>query len=302
LFPDIKEKDRCFDGACFNIKRGIALFTKVKELVEKEPDTIFLTCYARDKSEQAPQNIMSFLSSQKFKVLGDNDFSTYSQSWNGMVKKITGFMLNGDRAGHKVQVFVKGKAESTNGKASSTDKPTEMIADDKKEAIARIKERTKRAAELDSEKVYARVLEEVTKHDKCLKQKEETPEKKLSEWGLLAALVYDGAGYGMKEEINKAFKLTSKLDSKQEAKIFESMELGQLMWMVRNVAIHKYSSPYNHDKTEGLLIREVAKGWGVDVDGIEKDQLAIRTKREARAKERIEELSKKPAKKAKATA
>jgi ParB/RepB/Spo0J family partition protein len=288
LFPDVKEKDRCFDGACFTLKKSIAIFAAVKKLVEEKPDTIFLESYPYH-GEKVPQQIGSYLASQKIKTVDHDDWETSQSTWKGCNKKITGFVLNGDKAGRMITAWVKG-AKQAEKKSSGSSGPEKLTKEDIKEAVARIKERTKRAAELDQEKVFSAIIEQITKHDKCLKDKEETPEKTLSEWGLMAALIYDSAEYGQRETIDKAFKLTSKLETKQEAHIFESLSLGQIMWMVRYVAASKYSSPFNHDKVEGVLIRNIAKGWGIDVDAIEKEQASIRTKREARAKERIEAL------------
>ncbi len=286
LFADVKEKDRCFDGGCFQIKRSIALIARVKELVEKQPDTIFLEAYAYQKEDKIAQPVASFLSSQKIKPLGHNSHKSHSSSWDNFNKKITGFMLNGDKAGRMVQVWVKG-AGKTESKSASTSGPEKLSATDIKEAVQRIKERTTRAAELDQEKIYTKTVE-LLQGDMNMSERE--PGRTAPcERALVALMLYNQADYKVREELDAFFKFKSKPADCVES--FKSLTDRDLLIMAIRISTKQYSSPFNHDKEEGLLLTEIARMWGIPVDDLVKAQADERKTREARAKQRIVALN-----------
>lgn len=287
LFADIKEKDRCFDSACFKSKLNAGLFIKVKKLVEEKPDTIFLEAsgWGVDKVDQ---RIASFLSGHKIKPLSYQSYSDY-QSYDHK-KKISGFYINGAHAGRTHFVYVAGP-ETKAVKGSSASGEQKVTPSDIKESIERIKERTKRAAELDAEKVYDRILELLQKD---VDMDDPSKPGTAAEWGLLARYLYEDLDFEDQEKANKLLGIKGKLTDEQEADRFLSVNPQQILWMVRMLAPDQAKRGNNflwpHDSVEGILIRRMAKNWGIDVDGLDTEQAVLRAKREQSAKARIAEL------------
>lgn len=282
LFADIKEKDRCFDSACFKSKLNACLFIKVKKLVEDKPDTIFLQAegYSVDKPDQ---RIMSYLSSQKIKPLTTDSYS--SHNYGQWKKAIKGFYINGDQAGHLKQVYVAGPAtKAVNGAAKGEQKVT---AEDIKESIERIKERTKRAAELDGEKLYDRILEAMCKNEIRAKDNREASP---SEYGFLAGLIYDRLDYSSQEVFDKSFGFTKLKKDEDRAQAFVDLGALKVIQMVRTIAARTTSREHSHDSDMGILIARMAKDWGIPVDKFKNEQDFERAAREAKAAQRIREL------------
>jgi ParB/RepB/Spo0J family partition protein len=296
LFADVVERDRCFDSVCFMIKRTAGIFLKVKELVESKPDTIFLEAHARQKEDGVTPAIRAFLSENKVTVLAPHSYNSYASEWENMTKRITGFVLNGSDGGHTKQVYVKGDKNAK--KTSGSDKPSEMTATDRKEAIARIKERTKRSAELDSEKIYKKVLDLTVTNKSWVDDRNVKPgevRKHSLFRGIIAAVLLDAAHFEIKDKLRKALKLSSSVKGEKNAeanmKILSSLSEADLSWIARQVAIKNYSSEWNHDTTQGLLIQAAAREVGIPVDTIVKEQGVERAKREERSKQRIAALN-----------
>lgn len=287
LFADVKEKDRCFDSVCFKGKLNAMLFIRVKKLVEEKPDTIFLQERDSRWHDKPDQRIASFLSGQKIKPLVDGQgFQDYS--WGSFKKSIKGLYINGDHAGHFKQVYVAGPATKA-VTASSASTEQKVTPQDIKESIERIKERTKRAAELDDEKVYDQILKLVNE-DVSLDDPKQPGT--AAEMGLLAVMLYKQLYDEDREKANKLFKLYG--NEEKDALKFQAASVNQILWMVRMLAPKKakYGNSFKwfHDSTEALLIRQIAKNYGINVDELDTKQADERKLREERAEKRIKEL------------
>ncbi len=279
LFADEKDKDRCFDRACFLQKRIKFMATQIPSLLEKEPDLAYLVSHRGDNVD--PQ-VEKLLKDHKVKLLKPNsDYNTYDYSGHA---KIKGIYVNGDEVGKRAVVFSSTQKASSKKAADQPDKA------DPKEAIARINERLERGKELDQEKIYTGVIEllETNKEIDSTNYLVDSD----AEQGLIAQIVYDKADYQTRELIDKRLGL-SKL--KKESEITMRLKAigrspGELFWMVRTIAIKQYSSPFNHDKSEGLLLTEMARKYEVPVDELIKSQNAMRVRREENAAKRKREL------------
>ena len=298
LFADIKEKDRCFDPACFEKKKALGVLAKVKELVEKKPDTIFLESDGYNV-EKVPQPIGSYLAGQKIKALkSGNDYHTDSY-YSQFKKKISGFMLNGPQAGKTITVYVRGPqtVEKTKTDGSAKKEPAELSAADRKEAIARIKERAKRNEELDEEKIYTRIIEGLEKSPAIKAKtaaKELAIDRILSRWIILQHAGYDKAyisGYDLKG--SPAAQLAA----------IERISDNDFRQITRKIMLKEYSGQAPTVRTAGgQIIWKLAEALGeVPVKEFVSEQSDIKFKREMNANKRIAELSKsdkpKPAKK-----
>lgn len=292
LFADIKEKDRCFDSACFKGKLGASLFITVKKLVEEKPDTIFVTEGDYYGVEKPDQRIMSYLAHQKIKPMeygrgySSNDYGQYK-------KAVKAFYINGSHAGHFKQVYVAGPATKA-VKSSSVSGEQKVTAADIKESIERIKQRTKRAAELDVEKVYEKVIAQGVKSEHM---KIGFAPGTKEDWALVTALLWEFVGYNQDElkgiKIPEAKYGQGIEGVKKEADALAAVPIESIPQLARQVAIkcrEHYGLPQKASTAMGVLITRAAKSWGIPVDQYEKEQAEERTRREERAANRIKEL------------
>jgi len=271
LFPEVKEKDKCFDRSCFFIKWQRFLVTKTKEVVETQPDIVFLASYHEPMEE-----VTVILNEHKIKLLKEyNDFDEHNSSG----AKVKGLWVSGGKAGRIVTVYLKKATQQPNGSDTNSAKVL----------IAKIQQRMERGKELDCEKVYARILEALKNHP----TQKRNHDKKLmpDEEVLLWYIILDKAGYQLKRELMKFIGLT-KEDPEKLYNILKKMKPEDKAFMLRKLMMDQYGGNYP-ESNYGFIIRKIAAGYGdIDIKAFEKEQDTIREKREQRAKERIKSFQK----------
>lgn len=269
LFAEIKEKDQCFDRGCFFLKCELFLVNRVRKAIETEPELVFLSEGYHEPSEKVAQ----MLADQKINVLKQyNDFNTYESAG----RKVKSLWISGSKAGHLATVTLKKEQkEVPAGK--------EGIA----AQIEKIKFRMARGKELDREKVYQKILEALQNHPS---QKKSFGQKLVNdEEAMLWYVVYDKAGYHLKEEFHKTLHLSRENAEKLYTSI-KTMKPEDKAYMLRRVMMDQYGGNYPNSP-QGLIIQKIATAYGdIDIAGFEKEQKEISEKREARSKERIGEL------------
>src|SRR6218665_854556 len=144
LFPDIKEKDTCFDKACFLVKRQRYVVQRVRETIETRPEVVLLMEYREPVNEV--QELVAQHQVKPLKVY--DDFSEH----NSGGEKVKGLWISGNKAGQIATVYL---TKQSAGKAG---------VDDPKAMVEKIKQRMERGKELDAEKVYAKILESLKIH------------------------------------------------------------------------------------------------------------------------------------------
>lgn len=269
LFAEIKEKDRCFDSKCFFIKCKKHILNKTRELIETEPDVVFLSGY-NDTNEEA----IALLREHHLTPLQEyKDF--YDGKSSGTTKE-KGFWISGDKAGHLVTVHVKGEGKKELPPAES-----------QKQQIEKIKFRMTRAKELDREKVYAKIIEALQKHP----TQKKTFEKKILpiEECMLWYIIYDKAGYHIKQDLAKTLGL-SKDSPEKVCQALSDLTSFQKSYLLRKVMLDQYGGNYP-ESDYGHIMYKIASAYGdIDIETFEKEQKEISEKRESRAKEKIKGL------------
>ncbi len=289
LFADVKENDRCFDKKCFQSKCAVAFKVKVKEIVETQPDVVLL----RNHYEKLDPEINNYLQSLKIKVLKDiEDFRSHQYDKSFAVKA-KGFWLNGNYdKGKIVTVYLKGKAATgPEGKASGA-----SLQENPKEMIAGIQQRTKRAAELDEEKVQGKVVDaiEASKHFTEIESKLKT--LPLPDHAAMMHMVFHELDWKDKDEVVKKLQLkgyhggTSKQNSEAWYNSLRELSVGEMAYIIRKAWMNKHTGS-NQFQDTGYITRKLAESFtDVDVKAIDAEQAKIRTDREGRALERINAL------------
>lgn len=304
LFNDIKETDRCFKPVCFEKKSNAAIVATVKDLIEQRPETIFLD-YGYGKT--IPE-IAKLLADFKIKPLKDSGgFSTYQHTG---YKKAKGFWINGIKVGKFETIYLKGlEGEKSPGNNDTGDSVNYFDVE-----IAGIKQRTERAAELDDEKVWLRIHNEIINVNKDKGgldiNMELINDKKLSAIDT-AAIIYamqDKAG-SESQEILKLFGVNRYSLYGNEGFIFYKKllnatpeQFNQVCRIFIKGVLDNVTS--SHTANAGLgILKQVAEQYKKsEIEAFEAEQKEKREKREARAAVRIKALkeSKKQAEAAKA--
>jgi len=287
LFHDVKDKDRCFDRACYQIKLSVYLQKALRENMINKPDLSYLQA----SYEDVLPGVEKILKDEKIKVLKQyDDFNTSNYS-NG--KSLKGMWINGPDAGKTVTVYSKKEKSVAKAGGASAEKQ------DTEELVLKIKERVERAAELDQEKVYARILQEFDlEKNKAFNKKSADLKPTALDELMITFIIWDQAGRHMLEdEFQKLFKLPDYGygDSKEAIKFIaalKSLSMADKVLMLRMTMRQKYAGQATAIHTiEGQLIKQMAKDFGgIPVDEFEKEQAEERIKRETRAKERIKAL------------
>lgn len=277
LFPDIKEKDRCFDSTCFNLKRETFVRREVQDILNNRPEVLLL----KSSYCEADEDIMKMISEMKVKVHKEySDFRECEKKDKGAMK---GFYIAGNEEGkyQYVQLY--------SGKKGTV---SERVAENPAEVqIQGIKQRQERARELDEEKIYARVLEEFGKKNEGKpKTKMNDPEEAAMWWMLVDKLRWDEQekvvkmlGFKNQED----FSEPKKFDTVYKRLLKLSPE--EMSLIVRKTFHHSYGAN-DPDSMYAQLINKMVEAQGVPIAQFRKEQQEIADKREARAKERIAAL------------
>jgi ParB/RepB/Spo0J family partition protein len=273
LFADIKETDRCFKPACFSTKIENWTIRKVESILVEEPEMRLLA----NSHEKILTAIANKAKEFDVKILKEyDDFSTY-----GSGPTVKGIYINGRNIGQIEKIYLKSAQKSSsakNGKAA----PATAID----EEIAGIKQRTKRAAELDDEKVWRRI------HDEVISDKALTNGETLSKSDTAAVLyaMCSSAGYNGFDKIGKFFGTT---DRKKLASLFLSVSTQQFNQAVRifiKEVLDSTTGSHSANPGQGLL-KIVAEQYHKEkITAIELEQKEKRIKREERAAQRIKGL------------
>lgn len=277
LFPDIKEKDRCFDGACFEQKRNLHTLNAVKEVLEDEPGVFLLK--PGFSNDNIQQEITTLASSYKVAIL--ERWKAFNES-SKKESKLQGIYVCGDEAGKRIYIKLAKKTSESTGNASNARSQTSLD-------IAAIKQRTERSAELDDEKVFARILNDIKSHrtQEGFAMVMTEAEHIAMWWHLIDEVGYDKILKGMidtdwddEEAFEKIYKRILKLTDVEKA------------YIMRQVFMDKHGGNYPRT-VAGMMVKRMAASYGdIPIKKYEDEQKAIREKREGRATQRIEALKK----------
>lgn len=292
LFPDVKDTDRCFDAGCFHIKLHAFASEKIKEVLETQPEVLII----KDHHNDVAKTIAAQIKALKVKVLTEySDFSTSHSTYGSFNKKAQGIWISGDKIGKVSVIYIKGPT----AKEKARDvKPADMPAEDIKTVIAGIKEREKRAKELDIEKIHKATLEQLEKNKEV--KKVGLAHQGLVDRGIMVfLLLHEVSGFSSKDDILKELKkLPKEPPYNPHAFQFDYIKkLGaitddELAFIIRTICLDKWGNPktvgsINEDDTTLRLIAEYS---GIDLKAIENAQSEVALKRAERVEKRIKDL------------
>lgn len=288
LFDEVKETDRCFKPECFEKKIEAHTLRTVKSLLEVEPQTVYLH---NEYSAKPNPEILKLLKQYNLSPLKNyDDFSKHISKGDVKTK---GIWINSDEAGTIQYVSLTKKASA---KAKSPDgKPTSSAIDIE---IAGIKERTKRAAELDSEKVYVQITDILKNSKEFISDNRDA---RLTRDEITAAVVslHEAGSLEYRKFLKKKlslnvsdyYQMTVADVGKLSASGLTELGVNELIWyfildkiLLQNGGSHKTSG-------KAFAIYNITKHYHPnEVNTAEIEQQEKREKREARAVQRIKAL------------
>lgn len=288
LFKDMAKDNRCMDAVCFEKKAELAFAKNLKDVIETQPG-VHIVHYHYGGNKLSAE-ITKLLKEMKVKVLKDGE-DCHSYGSNGHSLKAKGFYLDGFSKGKIETIYLKGKTAATTKKGATNEK-VNVAAE-----IEGIKQRTARAAELDAEKVHARIIEAVTSHTALTEV--DTKLKKVPDVESTAMLfmIYQQLSFIRQQTIKKLMNFKDGKPA-QVYEFLKQLSAGEVTFIVRQLMFEDYRGE-SDDDDEGFIFRKMALSIGVPVAQFDAEQKEIRDKRESRAAERIAAL--KPATKKAAT-
>lgn len=294
LFADVKEKDRCFDGSCFKAKNKAHLLQQIDKLVVSANPMPVVVGYS-NRIDDA--DVKKRLSDNKVKLLVEGE--DYQSASKKATNATLALKVTGSEAGRIVGIILKTTEKAKAARAAAPNATEQDTVASLDEQIAGIKERGKRADELDAEKVHVKITTQLT--------------------GLKPFLEVDATFEFATEEERAAvlFILFEKLDSEDEEKVCKALgikgdkkygsyfvvddlavckalqtcpnHVGAFIWRaaIKSQLIGNKLPP----SPEAYLVRKIAETYeGVPIATYEAEQKVTADKRKGNAKKRIAEL------------
>lgn len=286
LFTDMAKDNRCFDSKCFDVKAEKSFIIQLKEVIETKPDVHIV--YS-GKISNAVNNLL-----QKMKIKSLKEYSDFMDNsyHSGFQVKAQGFYVS--------ENYEKGKLDTIYLKGKSSKKAADTAGSDKENnttIIAGIKERTKRAAELDAEKVHARIIEAMKEHPSQKQVDAKLKDLPEAETVAMLFILFKNCDYSIEKDIVKKLNLkgtTTSADPLKNSQAFYSslreLSTGDIAYLVRKIMLRNYPGTTHHSN-RGFILRKIAEGFkDIPISEYEKEQKEIRDKREKKAEERISAL------------
>lgn len=167
LFSDVKEKDRCFDAACFGLKITRSMIQKLQEIVENSPETILVTGY----SNITDKEVKKFIEENKLKTFSSSDVSDAKKTDKNSIRAL---IVAGNEIGEYKYVTIDNKRTGSSGSGSPAKRPSSDINDQ----ISSLK----RKLEMERKDLEEKVLEQGTEKLFDLKPYREPDSTPVSEW------------------------------------------------------------------------------------------------------------------------
>lgn len=275
LFNDLNDKDRCAKRSCFDKKIKVYTLKKITESLEQEPDVVYLL--SNYYSDSTDPSIIKLLESYKIKPLSEyHDFSEHIAKGDMRVK---GIWINGDKVGSIQYVALSEKKKAAAAEVSNKNPGSLNLNLE----IEGIKQRTKRAAELDDLKVWDASRQ-------LASEKELMNDNDLSPAEITALIVafYEKIGYTHKGKMERLLQKSSSLSIAKS-----SFSMKTLLMVARIFLTDVLNTSYNSHITGGAqhALMNVLKDYLPEkISSIEKEFREKREKREERAKARIKAL------------
>lgn len=292
LFTDIKEKDRCFDGACFQLKTSKYLVQKLEELRADDPDMPVVGGHSAD-AHHVDSIVKNYLKKNNIKLL--KEYAEYNESNKAEKGSVKSFAVGGSKIGKVVYIkFVK--------KTKSDDADSPMITPGGHSKSAAYEEQinackaTLKKLKQDGQVKTQEAIVEKLQDLKPYVELSDIPLNRYEEACVYLHL-YDEAGIKTQSAIKTVLnKMNVEVDpalSKDEQMV---ERMTKAPGMVKNLLLRQFMSVEIYDLDDpfrlcGIAIRKAAGLFkGIDISKIEEQALADIKKQEQTILAKITDL------------
>lgn len=284
LFSDVKEQDRCFDGACFELKTTRYIIAKLDEFIMNNPDADVVGGW----NDQIDANIKKHLETLKVKML--KEYDGYRESSKGAKGAVRAFAVAGNKAGRVVWIE---KIKSMRGSSPATKaKPPKNSPAAIDEQIKSLRESLKSQKDEMEDKIVEAIAERLID----LKPYLEPDSSPLTSHELAAMykLMYDLVRFDAGKKVDAALKKIS-VDSKLTKEHQDLERFAKLPDSIKNFIVRKYiSSEWDGGgliESDSFFVRRIASQFkGVNVKAIEDQFLVDINKKEIEVNKKIKDL------------
>jgi ParB/RepB/Spo0J family partition protein len=294
LFADLKDKDRCFDGKCYNAKKLAHTVEQIHKLVLTEPSMPVV----KELGDAMDAGVSKLVKENNLQVL--EEYKDYEEAPKKDKTSTLALVIAGMNMGKVIGIKFKKTAKAVTAKsASGTGDEMAITPEEIDQQITGIKDRLKRAAELDADKVHTQITGKLSD----LKPYQEPSNIDLypAEYHGLVWLAFQHAGYGVLNELKKLLKIKASTYSEENLALCKAIAGASneiKNYIIRCALAHEFisTSKLPSLKSPGAwIMRKVAEEYGaaIDIDSMEQLQKQVRDKREESAAKRIEALQKK---------
>lgn len=158
LFADYSEDDRCFDQACYQQKLEAFVIQKVKSTIETKPEILLVD--SNGYGDKVAPAIKKLASEMKVEIIEQNFNTVSSHKVTGSVP-VKVLMVSGSEAGKLKTMYAKSKKTKTAAGVTSGPKTSKRTAEHVQDDIDALKARQYRALQLDSEKVWEKINDDL---------------------------------------------------------------------------------------------------------------------------------------------
>lgn len=282
LFGDIKEKDRCFDKACFALKSETHLLNLVTDLLENNPDTPIVKMSRQDSAKGPVKKMLD--KAKRPSLVKYHDFDTCNKTDKGAIRALC---VAGSQSGEYVYIKMKKKAPVYNSSPSGAkqDPPKTPLSEKIKDAEKKVQDCKNAIDETQTDLLQKKLFD-----FKPFKDVDPKPLTKYEKVAFLLAI--DNELYGMKmHQLLKKVKTPGFSESHKAYKVeqFANLTEDMITYISRLFIVQFMDGGSGDDEINYLTLKMAEENAAIKLPEIEataakKFEKELKTAEEALAK------------------
>lgn len=259
LFADIVNQDVCFDGACFQVKKNLAMIVQLGMILNERPDVLI---FQFDAYDLPPDNILIYLTGQRATITRTQD--GYVDAKESEPGARVAFAINGPYASQYFYVKAKKGKPGKNAPQQSVEPiPDEKPVTTTEEQVADLQTRIIRNGEIRDDKYFANLLV-MFEASPAFNKSEKPPNK--AEKAAMAFLLFDELTMEAREAMGE--EPITDLDTLSPEELyatFVGMDSSSITVFIRKL-LHQKFKRYKPTNSRGYFLLKVMESCFTDAD------------------------------------